>query len=128
MQTTLPPFANTMREGLSKVIAQEGYAGYVLFPFPYLISLKRIKADDEVMIVCTKAPAPFGAAKSPTQCANPPRSKNSRQNLLYTRQAQVQLQRSATNWRFLPGWLYYWYGLCCHLSSGRRHGFKAELG
>jgi len=27
MQTTLPPFANTMREGLSKVIATEGYAG-----------------------------------------------------------------------------------------------------
>lgn len=30
MQTTLPPFANTMREGMSKVIASEGYAGYVL--------------------------------------------------------------------------------------------------
>jgi solute carrier family 25 phosphate transporter 3 len=27
MQTTLPPFANTMREGMSKVVAQEGYAG-----------------------------------------------------------------------------------------------------
>lgn len=27
MQTTLPPFANTMREGLSKVIKEEGYAG-----------------------------------------------------------------------------------------------------
>ena len=27
MQTTLPPFANTMREGMSKVIAQEGYSG-----------------------------------------------------------------------------------------------------
>lgn len=27
MQTTLPPFANTMREGMSKVIAKEGYAG-----------------------------------------------------------------------------------------------------
>jgi solute carrier family 25 phosphate transporter 3 len=27
MQTTLPPFAHTMREGLRKVIAQEGYAG-----------------------------------------------------------------------------------------------------
>jgi solute carrier family 25 phosphate transporter 3 len=27
MQTTLPPFANTMREGISKVVAQEGYAG-----------------------------------------------------------------------------------------------------
>jgi len=29
MQTTLPPFANTMREGLSKVIKAEGYAGFV---------------------------------------------------------------------------------------------------
>lgn len=29
MQTTLPPFANTMREGWSKIVAQEGYAGYV---------------------------------------------------------------------------------------------------
>lgn len=28
MQTTLPPFANTMREGMSKVIKEEGYAGY----------------------------------------------------------------------------------------------------
>ncbi|KAH8589322.1 mitochondrial phosphate carrier protein [Bisporella sp. PMI_857] len=27
MQTTLPPFASTMREGMSKVIASEGYAG-----------------------------------------------------------------------------------------------------
>jgi len=27
MQTTLPPFASTLREGLSKVIAKEGYAG-----------------------------------------------------------------------------------------------------
>ncbi len=32
MQTTLPPFAHTMREGLSKVIAQEGYAGFVSAP------------------------------------------------------------------------------------------------
>lgn len=29
MQTTLPPFASSLREGLSKVIATEGYAGYV---------------------------------------------------------------------------------------------------
>jgi solute carrier family 25 (mitochondrial phosphate transporter), member 3 len=34
MQTTLPPFANSLREGMSKVIAQEGYAGYV-----FIISL-----------------------------------------------------------------------------------------
>jgi len=27
MQTTLPPFASTLREGWSKVVAQEGYAG-----------------------------------------------------------------------------------------------------
>jgi solute carrier family 25 (mitochondrial phosphate transporter), member 3 len=27
MQTTLPPFANTIREGLSKVIKQEGMLG-----------------------------------------------------------------------------------------------------
>lgn len=27
MQTTLPPFANTLREGMSKVIKDEGYAG-----------------------------------------------------------------------------------------------------
>jgi solute carrier family 25 phosphate transporter 3 len=33
MQTTLPPFANTLREGMSKVIAQEGYAGYVVLYF-----------------------------------------------------------------------------------------------
>ena len=29
MQTTVPPFANTMREGLNKVIKNEGVAGYV---------------------------------------------------------------------------------------------------
>ena len=29
MQTSLPPFAHTMREGLSKVIKDEGFAGYV---------------------------------------------------------------------------------------------------
>ncbi|KFZ24266.1 hypothetical protein V502_01258 [Pseudogymnoascus sp. VKM F-4520 (FW-2644)] len=27
MQTTLPPFANSMREGWSKIVAEEGYAG-----------------------------------------------------------------------------------------------------
>lgn len=27
MQSTLPPFAHTMREGLSKIVKQEGYAG-----------------------------------------------------------------------------------------------------
>ena len=27
MQTTLPPFANTMREGMRKVIAAEGVSG-----------------------------------------------------------------------------------------------------
>lgn len=31
MQTSLPPFANTMREGISKVVQKEGYAGYVYF-------------------------------------------------------------------------------------------------
>lgn len=29
MQTTLPPFASTLREGMSKVIKEEGVAGYV---------------------------------------------------------------------------------------------------
>ena len=29
MQTTLPPFASTLREGMSKVIAKEGYGGLV---------------------------------------------------------------------------------------------------
>lgn len=27
MQTTLPPFANSLREGMGKVIKEEGYAG-----------------------------------------------------------------------------------------------------
>lgn len=27
MQTTLPPFANNLREGFSKIVAEEGYAG-----------------------------------------------------------------------------------------------------
>jgi solute carrier family 25 phosphate transporter 3 len=27
MQTTLPPFANTMREGWGKIVKAEGYAG-----------------------------------------------------------------------------------------------------
>jgi solute carrier family 25 phosphate transporter 3 len=27
MQTTLPPFASTLREGWSKVVAKEGYSG-----------------------------------------------------------------------------------------------------
>ena len=31
MQTTLPPFAHTLREGWSKVVKEEGYAGYVGF-------------------------------------------------------------------------------------------------
>lgn len=30
MQTTLPPFAHTLREGMGKVIKEEGYAGSVL--------------------------------------------------------------------------------------------------
>lgn len=27
MQTTLPPYATTLREGWNKIVAQEGYAG-----------------------------------------------------------------------------------------------------
>ncbi len=27
MQTTLPPFAHTLREGMGKIIKEEGYAG-----------------------------------------------------------------------------------------------------
>jgi solute carrier family 25 (mitochondrial phosphate transporter), member 3 len=27
MQTTLPPYANTLREGWGKIVAKEGYAG-----------------------------------------------------------------------------------------------------
>jgi solute carrier family 25 phosphate transporter 3 len=27
MQTTLPPFASTLREGMGKIIKQEGYGG-----------------------------------------------------------------------------------------------------
>lgn len=30
MQTTLPPFASTLREGWSKIVTKEGYGGYVL--------------------------------------------------------------------------------------------------
>jgi solute carrier family 25 phosphate transporter 3 len=33
MQTTLPPFAHTLRDGMRKVIAQEGVAGYVHLDF-----------------------------------------------------------------------------------------------
>ena len=36
MQTTLPPFANTLREGWGKVVEKEGIAGFVLF---YLSSI-----------------------------------------------------------------------------------------
>lgn len=39
MQTTLPPFASTLREGWGKVVKSEGYAGYVSLPniqFPFL--------------------------------------------------------------------------------------------
>jgi solute carrier family 25 phosphate transporter 3 len=32
MQTTLPPFAHTMREGWSKIVANEGVAGYLHLP------------------------------------------------------------------------------------------------
>jgi solute carrier family 25 phosphate transporter 3 len=30
MQTTLPPFASTLRSGWAKIVAQEGYAGFVV--------------------------------------------------------------------------------------------------
>jgi len=35
MQTTLPPYANNLREGWSRIVAKEGIAGYV---FPYSLS------------------------------------------------------------------------------------------
>ena len=34
MQTTLPPFAHTLREGFGKIVAQEGYAGLYKGLFP----------------------------------------------------------------------------------------------
>jgi solute carrier family 25 phosphate transporter 3 len=45
MQTTLPPFAHTLREGMGKVIKEEGYAGYVQYPFfrsEYLLNFIQI--------------------------------------------------------------------------------------
>lgn len=42
MQTTLPPFANNMREGWTKIVREEGYAGYVylitMVPFSLAVS------------------------------------------------------------------------------------------
>jgi len=34
MQTTLPPYAHTLREGWSKIVAQEGYAGFYKGIYP----------------------------------------------------------------------------------------------
>lgn len=34
MQTTLPPYAHNLREGFSKVVAQEGYAGFYKGLYP----------------------------------------------------------------------------------------------
>lgn len=39
MQTEIPPFAKTMREGLGKIVKTEGYGGYVLSPSFYCCTL-----------------------------------------------------------------------------------------
>jgi hypothetical protein len=64
MQTTLPPFANTMREGISKIVQKEGYAGYAIALSPVLENQVLIKID------CTKGFILSGVVKSHTPCVN----------------------------------------------------------
>ena len=58
MQTTLPPYAHTLREGWSKVVQKEGFGGYVLYYTnptitfsahvpPILIDLPRLNPTQE---------------------------------------------------------------------------------
>jgi hypothetical protein len=63
MQTTLPPFANTMREGMSKIIAKEGVSGYVDFQYFHL-SLLFAKLENPA--VSTKVSTHSGVVKSHT--------------------------------------------------------------
>lgn len=39
MQTTLPPYASSLREGWSKVVAKEGYSGLVFYKIIYQTSI-----------------------------------------------------------------------------------------
>ncbi len=40
MQTSLPPFAHTLREGWSKVVTKEGYSGYAILAFLHSIEAR----------------------------------------------------------------------------------------
>ena len=42
MQTTFPPYANNLREGWSRVVAKEGYAGYVCYISRYIADHDRL--------------------------------------------------------------------------------------
>ena len=68
MQTTLPPFANTLREGMSKVVKQEGVAGYVF------LSIRDFEKA-LIIAVCTRASTLSGVVKSHTPCVNSQPSK-----------------------------------------------------
>jgi solute carrier family 25 phosphate transporter 3 len=41
MQTTLPPYASSLREGWGKIVQKEGFGGYV-FPFAYHETIKEL--------------------------------------------------------------------------------------
>lgn len=78
MQTTLPPYASTLREGWSKIVVKEGYAGYVLSVFrlqlclclhEYLFSCH---VTDTQLPVFTRVCTPSGHAKYPILWSNSP--------------------------------------------------------
>ena len=81
MQTTLPPFAPTLRAAWSKVVKEEGYGGFVThththtlslspsepFLHPYHPRLQRSNPDAKRGLDYTKDSTPSGRAKSPTR-------------------------------------------------------------
>jgi solute carrier family 25 phosphate transporter 3 len=61
MQTTLPPYASTLREGWSKIVAKEGFGGYTF----QLVPMALISANSQIGY--TKDCIPSGQDRFPIQ-------------------------------------------------------------
>lgn len=66
MQTTIPPYASTLREGWTKVVTKEGYQRYWLRIQQLLEAPSPRLADECAFAACTRASIPSGADRFPT--------------------------------------------------------------
>lgn len=130
MQTTLPPYANNLREGWSKVVAEEGIGGLYKGLYPLWcrqIPYTMVKfATFESAVAQVRYPPSSHYRLGTFQEKTPPTNNNV--DLLNPRLPQRILQHAPTNRRLLPRRLHRRHRVRRRLPPGRRDGVETQRG